>query len=486
MILIKYKNINDFEYDIQGLIRQFFPGEDMATDKDVAADYTLVTDIQSESVSTKLYVKDKPEPVSECEDVIDYSDRKQTKNVLKRVVYNTLSGYTDKKLPWGTLSGIRPTKITSALLAEGNDKEWLRKHMKSEYYVSDKKTELSIDISEYELNLLNNINYKNGHSVYIGIPFCPSICSYCSFSSYPLARYTDKVDKYLDALIKEIDYVSKAFSDRELNTVYIGGGTPTTLEPHQLDRLLGVIREKFDFTNIKEFTVEAGRPDSISADKLRVMMQYGVTRMSINPQTMNQKTLDIIGRRHTVKDITDAFALAREQGFDNINMDFIVGLPQETTEDIKYTLEEAKRLNPDSITIHSLAIKRAARLNTMKEVYSRYSYNNSDEVMDMCAEYAYGMGMKPYYLYRQKNMTGNMENVGYAKPGKAGIYNILIMEEVQPIIACGAGASSKMVFPDGNRIERIENVKDVDCYIERIDDMIKRKESFLQDNKGVF
>lgn len=294
------------------------------------------------------------------------------------------------------------------------------------------------------------------------------------------------MDKYLDALIKEIDYVSKAFSDRELNTVYIGGGTPTTLEPYQLDRLLGVIREKFDFTNIKEFTVEAGRPDSISADKLRVMMQYGVTRMSINPQTMNQKTLDIIGRRHTVKDITDAFALAREQGFNNINMDFIVGLPQENTEDIKYTLEETKRLNPDSITIHSLAIKRAARLNTMKEVYSRYSYNNSDEVMDMCAEYAYGMGMKPYYLYRQKNMTGNMENVGYAKPGKAGIYNILIMEEVQPIIACGAGASSKMVFSDGNRIERIENVKDVDCYIERIDDMIKRKESFLQDNKGVF
>ena len=486
MILIRYRNINDFEYDIQGLIRQFFPGEDMATDRDVDADYTLFVDITNDKVKVELCKKGIEKCVSHAEDSIDYGDRKQTKNILKRAVYDTLAAYTGKKLPWGTLSGIRPTKITSALLGEGKDTQWVKEHMKEEYYVSDKKTKLSMDISSYEIELLKNINYKKGYSVYIGIPFCPSICSYCSFSSYPLARYKEKVDMYLDALIKEIDYVADAFADRELNSVYIGGGTPTTLEPAQMDRLLGRVRQKFDFSCVREFTVEAGRPDSITEDKLKVMAGHGVTRMSINPQTMNQKTLDIIGRRHTVEDIKSAFAIAREQGFDNINMDFIVGLPEENIDDVKYTLEEAKKLAPDSITIHSLAIKRAARLTTMKEVYSRYKYNNSDEVMDMTADYAYSMGMKPYYLYRQKNMTGNMENVGYAVPGKAGIYNILIMEEVQPIVACGAGASSKMVFPDGNRIERIENVKDVDCYIERIDSMIERKDSFLRENKGVF
>lgn len=483
MILIRYEKIVDFEYDIQGLLRSFYPGEETATDKDIEARLILSVDISDDIL--KLGLSDSENAPVCMSEPIDREDRKQTKNILKRMLYNILADYSGKQLPWGTLSGIRPTKITSELLKDGHSTEWVREHMKSEYYVSDVKTDLSIEISSYELELLSSIDYENGYSVYIGIPFCPSICSYCSFSSYPLIRYKDKVDKYVDALLKEIEYVSSQYAGKKLNTVYIGGGTPTTLEPDQMERLLSYVRSRFDFTYVREFTVEAGRPDSITPDKLKVMKKYGVTRMSINPQSMNQKTLELIGRKHTVNQIYEAFEMSRNEGFDNINMDFIVGLPEETYEDVEYTLSEARKLMPDSITIHSLAVKRAARLNTMKEQYEKYSFRNNEEIMDMTRDYAISMGMKPYYLYRQKNMTGNMENVGYAVPGKAGIYNILIMEEKQSIIAIGAGASTKMVFPGGKRIERIENVKDVDCYIDRIDEMIGRKRQFLKEYKEV-
>ena len=312
----------------------------------------------------------------------------------------------------------------------------------------------------------------------MGIPFCPSICLYCSFSSSPLSLWKDKVDLYLDALCKEIDYVSDAFAEKELNTVYIGGGTPTTLEPYQLERLLSKLEERFCFDKLKEFTVEAGRPDSITREKLQVLRNHGISRISINPQTMNQKTLDLIGRRHTVEETVQAFYLARELGFDNINMDLIVGLPGEEKAEVEYTLKEITKLDPDSVTVHSLAVKRAARLKLFKEEHKEMTMTNNREIMDMTADYARKLGLAPYYLYRQKNMAGNFENVGYAKEGKAGIYNILIMEEVQSILALGAGASTKMVWAK-DRIERIENVKDIKNYIERIDEMIERKRAGL-------
>ena len=229
----------------------------------------------------------------------------------------------------------------------------------------------------------------------------------------------------------------------------------------------------FDLSHLQEFTVEAGRPDSVTKEKLEVLKKYGVDRISINPQTMKEETLTLIGRRHTVEDVKRVYQMARELGFDNINMDLIVGLPNETLEDVTNTMKEIFKLKPDNLTIHSLAIKRAARLNMYKEKYGELKLENSDETMNVTEEYARKMGLTPYYLYRQKNMSGNMENVGYAAEGKAGLYNILIMEEKQTIVALGAGSSTKAVFED--RIERAENVKDVETYIANIDEMIERK-----------
>ena len=241
------------------------------------------------------------------------------------------------------------------------------------------------------------------------------------------------------------------------------------------------LKKTFDFSTVQEFTVEAGRPDSITREKLQVLKNHGVTRISINPQTMKEETLKLIGRRHTVEDVKERFQMAREMGFDNINMDLIIGLPEEGLEDVRTTMEEVKALAPDSVTVHSLAIKRAARLNTMKEVYKDLKITNTQEMIDLTAQYAREMGLEPYYLYRQKNMAGNFENVGYAAPGKACIYNVLIMEEQQTIIGCGAGTTTKRLFPEENRIERAENVKDVEQYISRIDEMIERKRRLLSE-----
>lgn len=286
--------------------------------------------------------------------------------------------------------------------------------------------------------------------------------------------------EYVEALEREIHYVKEAFAGKKLNTIYFGGGTPTTLPPVYLDRILRDITEGFDLSSLKEWTVEGGRPDSITPEKLQVMRQYPVDRISINPQTMKQATLDLIGRRHTVEDVKRAFGMARKAGFDNINMDLIIGLPQERVEDVAYTMEEIKALNPDNLTVHTLAIKRASRLNTEKEQYGHlYLERNTSAMMDITAKGAAEMGMEPYYLYRQKNMSGNLENVGYAKPGKEGIYNILIMEEKQSIVALGAGSVTKRVKPDGV-IERASNVKDVEQYLTRTDEMIERKRKLFE------
>ena len=396
------------------------------------------------------------------------------KDCFKRFLYRTLSEVTGKTLPWGNLTGIRPTKIAYGMLEEGKSREEILQFLQEKHYVSEEKALLSIDIAERERELLKGVHYEGGYSLYIGIPFCPTTCLYCSFTSYPIAAYRKWVDDYVDCVIKEMEYTAEQFADKILDTVYIGGGTPTTLEPEQLNRLLGRLKELFDFSNVKEFTVEAGRADSITREKLEVLYRHGVSRISVNPQTMKQETLDIIGRRATVEQVLAAYKLAREVGFDNINMDLILGLPGELEEDVQDTIDRVVELNPDSLTVHSLAIKRASRLNQWIQENGVSMLHNTDATMGIAAEGARRLGMAPYYLYRQKNMSGNFENVGYAREGKLGLYNILIMEEKQTIVACGAGTITKRVFPNG-RIERCDNVKDVDLYIEKIDEMIERK-----------
>ncbi len=403
--------------------------------------------------------------------------RKQNKDRLKYMLYQLLVSLTGRELPWGNLTGIRPVKLATGLMEAGYSNPQIARELRERYLVSPGKTAMAVTIANREKEILKDVDYRSGYSLYVGIPFCPSICLYCSFSSNPLSVWKNRVDEYLQALRKEIFAAASMMKEtgRHLDTLYIGGGTPTTLEPDQLRFLLSALEEAFGYEGLLEFTLEAGRPDSIDPDKLKAIREYPVTRISVNPQTMNQETLDIIGRKHTVLQTEEAFLQAREQGFDNINMDLIVGLPGEDISMVQHTLEKIRELSPDSLTIHSLAVKRAARLNIFRDRYAEMSFENNQEIMDLTMRTAYEMGMGPYYLYRQKNMKGNFENVGYAKEGKAGIYNILIMEEKQPIIALGAGGACKLVCDGGTRVERIENVKDVKSYLERTDEMIERK-----------
>lgn len=477
MLIIKM-NIVQFDYDVRAIVKSFYPTEDVKiVDGNEMNQARMLLLFLPEEIRISLFYEEKEKEefvkkISTSLSPIDY------KNRFKKFLYQTLSEQTGEVQPWGNLTGIRPTKIPMSMLEQGRKPEEIYEWLRDTHCLSEEKAKLSIEIAKREIEILSDINYENGYSLYIGIPFCPTTCLYCSFTSYPLCLWKKRIPEYLDALEKEITYISETFKGKELNTVYMGGGTPTTLEPEYLDRLLLKVRTSFDFSKVKEFTVEAGRADSITRDKLLVLKKHGVTRISVNPQTMKDETLDIIGRQHSVAQVIEAFQLAREVGFTNINMDIILGLPGETEEDVKNTINEIKKLNPDNLTVHSLAIKRASRLSKWIEENGVKTLNNTEATMKIAADGAKDMGMDPYYLYRQKNMSGNFENVGYSKSGKNGIYNILIMEEKQTIVAVGAGTVTKRVFSEG-RIERTDTVKDVELYISRIDEMIERKQNLF-------
>ncbi len=477
-------NIDNFQYDIHSLIKAFYPAEDIKisvqNDKELLSDQGLPefflcmedNRITFRIMSAQTVIQEKKSEWSES------CTRKEYKNHLKKLIYTSISEFKNETLPWGSLTGIRPTKIAYQMLEEQKTDLEIEDYMLSTYDVSEEKCRLSIDIAKRERKIVSEIHYEKGYSLYIGIPFCPTTCLYCSFTSFPISVYKQKVKRYLDALKKEILFVKEAFRDKILDSIYIGGGTPTTLEPEELRELLSFIHEQLDTSHILEFTVEAGRADSITKEKLMVLKEYGVSRISINPQTMKDETLKLIGRRHSVEQVKESFYLARSLSFDNINMDLILGLPNETKEDVYKTMQEVRKLDPDSLTVHSLAIKRASRLNQWIEENGISCIHNTQEIMNMTMQMATQQKLFPYYLYRQKNMSGNLENVGYAKEGKYGIYNILIMEEKESIVALGAGTVSKNVMGEG-RIERCDTVKDVDLYMEQIDEMIARKEKLF-------
>ena len=412
-------------------------------------------------------------------------DAQEKKKIVTKMVYRFLSEKTGQEMAWGMLTGVRPTKLAMHQMENGMNEAQAKAFLQEVYCVSEKKAGLAVDVACREKALLSKLDYLNGFSLYVGIPFCPSICSYCSFSSSPIDVWSPRMDDYLKALCIELHHIAKETEGKTLNTIYIGGGTPTTLTAKQLEKLLNVVDELFlneeRGAELLEYTVEAGRPDSITKEKLEVICSHPVTRISVNPQTMQQKTLDLVGRKHTVQAVKDIFHLARELGFDNINMDLIAGLPGENAEDMRDTLRQIEELSPDSLTVHSLAIKRAARMAQEQPV--RDLHTEITEMVEDAAKTAEKLGLVPYYLYRQKNIAGNFENVGYAKADKAGIYNILIMEEKQTIYAAGAGATTKIVLPEKIKTEngketnliRIENVKNIEEYIARIDEMIKRK-----------
>lgn len=410
-------------------------------------------------------------------------------DALKREIYRDLSKLTGKKPKWGILTGIRPVKLTYELAygakagtddgmnAKESPIRRARRCLEETYLLHPAKADLAAEILEYQRNVSGDPADRS-LSVYLGIPFCPTRCLYCSFTSNQVGE--DEIERYLSALQKEIDYAGEAAAGDgfRVESVYFGGGTPTTLTAAQLDRLLGQVRDRFSLDHaplLREFTVEAGRPDTIDLDKLSVLREHGVDRISINPQSMHQKTLDRIGRRHTVEQTRDAFRIARDAGFDCINTDLIAGLPEEDFSDFAQSLEEILSLGADNITLHTLAVKRASRLKEMDENFHYRAEELREEMLSFAAEKLCRAGMRPYYLYRQKHTSGNTENIGYCRDDKISVYNIRIMEERQSILALGAGGISKIWFPAENRLERVPNVSNYEIYIQRIDDMITRK-----------
>ena len=466
-----------YTYNLYHITKAFFPNAEIK--QCVDAEQEPLVRIELDDGSCFLL------DAKEFEENQKKEDAQEKKKIVTKMVYRFLSEKTGQEMAWGMLTGVRPTKLAMHQMENGMNEAQAKAFLQEVYCVSEKKAGLAVDIACREKALLSKLDYLNGFSLYVGIPFCPSICSYCSFSSSPIDVWSPRMDDYLKALCIELHYIAKETEGKTLNTIYIGGGTPTTLTAKQLEKLLNVVDELFlneeRGAELLEYTVEAGRPDSITKEKLEVLCSHPVTRISVNPQTMQQKTLDLVGRKHSVQAVKDIFHLARELGFDNINMDLIAGLPGENAEDMRDTLRQIEELYPDSLTVHSLAIKRAARMAQEQPV--RDLHTEITEMVEDAAKTAEKLGLVPYYLYRQKNIAGNFENVGYAKADKAGIYNILIMEEKQTIYAAGAGATTKIVLPEKIKTEngketnliRIENVKNIEEYIARIDEMIKRK-----------
>lgn len=494
MISVKIEG-HDFVYQVEDVIRLFFKDDEIKFIETVPLEKQRGIFILSRMstckdgffVSTEVWtdgarntVLDRLIPMKTILTKEDHRERKLLKREVKRQIFIALREYTGKELPWGILTGIRPAKIVYELLEDGKEREAIILRLKDYYFLSEKKAALIYNVAKTEYKLLKKAR-PDMVSLYIGIPFCPSRCLYCSFTSNPVQKYTHIVGKYIDILLAEIKYAAQVVKNKgwHVQNIYIGGGTPTSIEAEYIEMLLAYIESQFNLDFIEEYTLEAGRPDSINMDKLSAIRKSGVNRISINPQTMNDGILEAIGRNHKSEDVLRAFYSAREMGFDNINMDIIVGLPGESPEMFENSLIRLGELAPESLTVHTMAVKRASRLKDDIENYKMISANEAADMVDIAGQYAASMGMRPYYLYRQKNILGSLENIGYSKPGCESMYNIQIMEERQTIIALGAGAVTKVVYPAEDRIERAFNVKNVEEYLNRVDEMIERKRILL-------
>lgn len=412
------------------------------------------------------------------------------KENIRKIIFLYFSDRTCKKLPWGTLIGIRPSKIALELIEKGENYESIVEYFRNHFCCERRKAELCINVAAKEKDLVNT--HIRNISVYVGMPFCPTRCLYCSFTSNPIENFKDLVEPYIESLIYEIRQISSYIKKNELNIecIYFGGGTPTSVDDEKFKKIICEIYNNFAYGyRIKEFNVECGRPDSITLNKLKTMKKYGVNRISINPQTMNDSTLEFIGRNHRVEDIKEKFYMARKCGFNNINMDIIVGLPGEGIEHINKTCIEIEKLSPDSLTVHGMSVKRASRLYENMINDTKYLTPDAVELnlmYERTAGAAEALNMEPYYLYRQKNMVGNMENIGYAANHNFGLYNIEMIEERQTIIGCGADAVTKVVFLEENRLERHGNIKDVKEYVNRTEEMVRKKIMLLNTLYGNF
>ena len=448
-----------YTYDAYHLLKAFYPDEEIEQQVNEEQESQVRIETDRDSCFCVSLAGEKGE--------IGQMDRSRRKHLVVSALYEKLSKMAGKKLPWGSLTGVRPTKMFMQKLEEGVPDQEILNWIEKEHFVSEEKAELGLAIAKREKELLSRLDYENGYSLYIGIPFCPTTCAYCSFTSYPIAQYLDRMDDYLDALCRELSYIADVSKEKKLNTIYLGGGTPTSLSASRLDRLLTHLEQQFSYEHLLELTVEAGRPDTITAEKLAVLARRGCSRVSVNPQTMQDAVLERMGRAHRADDILRAYALARESGIGCINMDLIAGLPGDSAEGFRASLEQVLDLGPENVTVHTLALKKGSRL--MEEGGGLPSGAAVADMLDFAWAALRGAGQRPYYLYRQKYMSGSFENVGWCRPGAESLYNICMMEELHTIVSLGGGGVTKLVDRATGYIERLANAKYPQEYIQKID-----------------
>ncbi len=472
-----YVKNHNFHFELENLTRLFFPNEKITVIRDFSEPqppyiYTEVSDKITISVNIGSFNK--------SETAVKKLTDDDNELVSAQLLYKLLCDFTGLTQPWGILTGVRPVKLLRRLAEESSEEQAVKKFEK-DFFVSDEKIALSRETEHNERKILE-LSKPESFSLYVGIPFCPSRCSYCSFVMASIERAEKLIEPYTKLLCEEIKRTAEIANKLglRLETVYFGGGTPTTLSAEQLDTVLGTVNNSFDMSTCREFTVEAGRPDTIDIAKLFVLKENKVDRISINPQTVNDEVLKTIGRKHTAQQFFDAFELARKCGFDNINTDLIAGLPTDTPESFKNSLDSIVRLNAECITVHTLCMKRASRLTTEGVTLDLQQARDAREMLAYTQNILGQNEYIPYYMYRQSRMVGNLENVGWSKKGFESLYNVYVMDETHTILACGSGGVTKLKRNNPDYLERIFNFKYPYEYIDRFDELIQRKSGIMQ------
>ena len=472
-----YVKNHNFHFELENLTRLFFPNEKITVIRDFSEPqppyiYTEVSDKITISVNIGSFNK--------SETAVKKLTDDDNELVSAQLLYKLLCDFTGLTQPWGILTGVRPVKLLRRLAEESNEEQAVKKFEK-DFFVSNEKIALSRETEHNERKILE-LSKPESFSLYVGIPFCPSRCSYCSFVMASIERAEKLIEPYTKLLCEEIKRTAEIANKLglRLETVYFGGGTPTTLSAEQLDTVLRTVNKSFDMSTCREFTVEAGRPDTIDIAKLFALKENKIDRISINPQTVNDEVLKTIGRKHTAQQFFDAFELARKCGFDNINTDLIAGLPTDTPESFKNSLDSIVRLNAECITVHTLCMKRASRLTTEGVTLDLQQARDAREMLAYTQNILGQNEYIPYYMYRQSRMVGNLENVGWSKRGFESLYNVYVMDETHTILACGSGGVTKLKRNNPDYLERIFNFKYPYEYIDRFDELIQRKSGIMQ------
>lgn len=472
-----YVKNHNFHFELENLTRLFFPNEKITVIRDFSEPqppyiYTEVSDKITITVNIGSFNKSETAVKKLADD--------DNELVSAQLLYKLLCDFTGLTQPWGILTGVRPVKLLRRLAEESSEEQAVKKFEK-DFFVSNEKIALSRETEHNERKILE-LSKPESFSLYVGIPFCPSRCSYCSFVMASIERAEKLIEPYTKLLCEEIKRTAEIANKLglRLETVYFGGGTPTTLSAEQLDTVLGTVNKSFDISTCREFTVEAGRPDTIDIAKLFALKENKVDRISINPQTVNDEVLKTIGRKHTAQQFFDAFELARKCGFDNINTDLIAGLPTDTPESFKNSLDSIVRLNAECVTVHTLCMKRASRLTTEGVTLDLQQARDAREMLAYTQNILGQNEYIPYYMYRQSRMVGNLENVGWSKKSFESLYNVYVMDETHTILACGSGGVTKLKRNNPDYLERIFNFKYPYEYIDRFDELIQRKSGIMQ------